>query len=360
MRIIVFGGGVQGRVIARNLSERPERPVVEIGDIQKPQELPDNVSYRQVNVLDAQQVKAAASGADAAVLAVPSSIARQALSNLIESGVPVADVSFTPDPPLDLDDAARGKGACCVVDCGVAPGLSHILVGSAYKKLDGLDEIQILVGGVPIEPPAVFHHAVYFNPRDLIAEYIRPARARESGSDTGKAPLAVAVHQVEDTAGKFEAFLSDGLRTLLTSYPEIPDMWERTLRWPGHIETMKVLSELGLLEQADTADTTADTIEKKFPGRLHPDFLLMKVICRKGARRLGWRLHDKMTDGHSAMSRTTGYTTAAIAMLLARRQFTEPGVHAPEKLGEHEHLTRAILDDVNAHGLNVETMAEIC
>jgi saccharopine dehydrogenase-like NADP-dependent oxidoreductase len=134
-----------------------------------------------------------------------------------------------------------------------------------------------------------------------------------NGSDTGDAPLNVAVHQVEDTTGKFEAFLSDGLRTLLTSYPDTPDMWERTLRWPGHLDTMKVLNDLGLFEPGTIADTTADTIEKRFPGHLHPDFILMKVTCRKGKRKLSWRLFDRLTGKQSAMSRTTGYITAAIA-----------------------------------------------
>ncbi len=357
MKIVVFGGGLQGRVIAQNLIDRKEKPEVEIADIQKPSDLPRGVTYKQLDVLNESQVKAAAKGADAAVLAVPSAIARQSLSNLIAAGIPVADVCFTPDPPLDLDKKAKESGACCVVDCGVAPGLSHILVGSAYKILGSLDSIHILVGGMPIDPPEVFHHAVYFNPRDLIAEYIRPARARENGKDTDLAPLYAEVHKVKDEAGFFDAFLSDGLRSLLTSFPNVPDMWERTLRWPGHMETMQTLHALGLFEDGVTGDTTADTIGKKFAGVKHPDFLVLRIECQKGDKKLAWRMYDKVTAGESAMSRTTGYTTAAVAMLLAQKKFTEPGVHAPEKLGEDQNLVDAVVNDLAERGVKVEELA---
>jgi lysine 6-dehydrogenase len=356
MKIVVFGGGLQGRVIAQNLVNRKETPQIEIADIQEPAALPKGVTYRRLDVLDERQVGEAATGADASVLAVPSAIARQSLSNLIAAGIPVADVCFTPDPPLDLDKQAKGSGACCVVDCGVAPGLSHILVGSAFKKFGSLDSIQILVGGMPINPPEVFHHAVYFNPRDLIAEYVRPARARENGKNTNEAPLSAEVFKVTDKAGAFDAFLSDGLRSLLTSFPSVPNMWERTLRWPGHMETMQSLHALGLFDEGIAGDTTADTIGKKFAGANHPDFLVLRIECQKGDQKLSWRMYDKVTDGESAMSRTTGYTTAAVAMLLAQKRFVEPGVHAPEKLGEDESLVDAVVKDLAERGVKVEEL----
>ncbi|HEY9712592.1 MAG TPA: saccharopine dehydrogenase C-terminal domain-containing protein, partial [Chroococcales cyanobacterium] len=81
--------------------------------------------------------------------------------------------------------------------------------------------------------------------------------------------------------------------------------------------------------------------------------LLMHVLARKGNKELSWRLIDRRTDGMSAMSRTTGYTAAAITMLLARRQFTEPGVHPPEDLGRNPALAREIVNDLKEHGVNV-------
>ena len=62
---------------------------------------------------------------------------------------------------------------------------------------------------------------------------------------------------------------------------------------------------------------------------------------------------DRCTDGATAMSRTTGFTTAAVAMLLARKQFAEPGVHPPERLGSDPDLTREIIQDLNERGIKV-------
>ncbi len=355
MRIVVVGGGMQGRVIAENLLRREEKPEVIVADLREPASLPAGAKFTQADVLDPAQAKALLKGADAAVLAVPSEISHAALRNLIAAGVAICDVSFTPDPPLDLDSAAKQAGACVVVDCGVAPGLSHILVGAAHAELGGLDSARIWVGGMPQKPPAVFKHAVYFNPHDLLAEYVRPARARRKGKDINPAPLDAPVETMHDEdLGQLEAFLSDGLRSLLGSFPDVPEMDELTLRWEGHLETMRGLRELGLLE-APAVQALGNTFGSRYPEHAHPDVLVMVVEAAKGSEKRAWRLIDRRTNNQSAMSRTTGYTTAAVAMLLARKQFTEPGVHAPERLGRDAALTATVVKDLQERGVSVTT-----
>jgi len=201
----------------------------------------------------------------------------------------------------------------------------------------------------------VFHHAVYFNPRDLIAEYVRPARARSDGKDIAPPPLEVDFESYNDPDfGTLESFLSDGLRTLLESYPNVANMSERTLRWRGHLETMKSLNEMGLFKDMRTSNGIADALGERYPADEHPDMMVMLVEGRrKGGKRKAWRLIDRKTNGQSAMSRTTGYTTAAIAMVLAKRLFNQPGVHAPEVLGKNASLTEHILDDLSKRGVVV-------
>lgn len=359
MRIVIFGGGRQGWVIAKNLVERTEKPEVIIADLHTAG-LPPLPNMRTVtaDVLNAEQVADLVKDADAAVLAVPSKIAHAALRNLLLTGIPVADVCFTPDPPMDLDVIARESGSCCVVDVGVAPGLSHILVGAAYERFGGLDSVRIYVGGIPQEPGDTFKHAVYFNPQDLLAEYVRPARSRSKGKNLEPAPMDVPVQPYQDNElGKLEAFLSDGLRSLLDSYPDIPEMEERTLRWPGHIDAMRVLCDLGLLDDPSSLESVGRTLGKRYPADQFKDVLLMFVEARKGGKIASWRMIDRFNDeGLSAMSRTTGFTTAATAMLLARKQFTTPGVHPPERLGHNLALTETILADLKEHGVVVQEL----
>jgi lysine 6-dehydrogenase len=354
MRIVVVGGGMQGFVIAGNLLARKESPEVIVADVKQPARLPAGAKFREANVLEPAQVKELVKGADAVVLAVPSEIAREALSNLVAAGSTVADVSFTPNPPLDLNEQARRSGSICIVDVGVAPGLSHVLVGSAYAELGGLDSARILVGGMPTKPPEVFRHAVYFNPHDLLSEYTRPARARREGKDISPSPMEVAPESFHDSeVGQLEAFLSDGLRSLLDSYKDVPEMAELTLRWPGHLETMTDLHKLGLLDEPQCCRAIASHFGRRYPADAYPDFLLMVVEGKRGGKARRWRLLDHCTQGLSAMSRTTGYTTAAVAMLLALKKFSEPGVHPPERLGHTPHLVRDLIADLQERGVKV-------
>jgi lysine 6-dehydrogenase len=357
MKIIIFGGGMQGCVIARNLLSRQEKPTVIIADIREPATLPTGATFSQCNVLDAVQVAALVKDADAVALAVPSQISYQALKNLIMTGVAIVDVSFTPDPPLDLHELAKKTGSSCVVDCGVAPGLSHILVGAAYAELGGLDQAKILVGGIPQEPPKTFKHAVYFNPHDLLAEYVRPARARKNKKDIAPPPLDVPVEIYQDQdLGKLEAFLSDGLRSLLTTFPDVPNMAELTLRWPGHLTMMQSLRDMGLLDAPETLSSIASTLGAHYPASAYPDVLVMVVEASRGDKHMAWRLIDRRLHDESAMSRTTAYTTAAMTMVLARKQFTQPGVYVPENVGSYGNLADIIIDDLRQNGIDLAVL----
>jgi saccharopine dehydrogenase-like NADP-dependent oxidoreductase len=259
-----------------------------------------------------------------------------------------------PEAPFDLAKAATRNNAPVIVDCGVAPGLSHVLAMALHRDMGGLDDLRIYVGGMPLKPPPVFRHAVYFNARDLLSEYIRPARMRERRKAHRPHPLDHPVQELRDgEVGDLEAFLSDGLRSLLRSLPDVPSMSEWTLRAPGHLDFMRMLRALGFLDGDKETDGAARVLGEQFPGAEHPDRLLLEVWGRKGSRTKRYRLHDVRTAGASAMARTTGFTAAAAAVLLARGLFSAPGVHAPEELGRDPKNTAALLEDLAAFGVRV-------
>lgn len=361
LRFLILGAGMQGRVIAENLAARSHTKEVVLADLKQPAgtvRLPDKCRFQSLDALDKNAVKSIGEKADVAVLCLPGGIALKALENLILARVPTVDVSFTPESPLVLDEKARAAGIPVVVDCGVAPGLCHMLAAKAHHELGGLDSLSILVGGIPLNPPPGFHHAIYFNARDLLDEYIRPARMRRSSIDVAPNPLQETRYLFDDAeVGPLEGFISDGLRTLLPSFPDVPNMSEITLRVPGHLDTMDTLHSLHMLDGDRMTDVLAAHFVDKFPGDSYPDRLLMEIWAEKAGHQRKYRLHDIRPSNApgtaTAMARSTGFTTAAAAVLLARKKFTTPGTHPPEVLGRDSTCMNDLIADLAERGVTV-------
>ena len=125
------------------------------------------------------EIAAAVREADAVVGALPGRLGFAMLEAVIAAGKPIADISFSPEDLLSLDAFARERGVTAVVDCGVSPGISNLAVGRAAAALDEVDEVTILVGGLPADPRRPFGYAIVFSATDVIEEYTRPARVVE-------------------------------------------------------------------------------------------------------------------------------------------------------------------------------------
>jgi saccharopine dehydrogenase-like NADP-dependent oxidoreductase len=328
--------------------------------------LPKNAEYVRVDILkDPAGAKEVVRGADSCVVALPGSIASLVLPTVMEAATPTVDMSFTPevfDPACDA--VARRQGVPLVRDVGVAPGLSHIVAAAGAAQVGKLASITIYVGGLPQRPPPdPFRHAVYFNALDLLSEYTRPARMRRRGVDESPDPLDPNLREqlVDRDLGSLEAFPSDGLRTLLNSFPECPEMREMTLRWPGHLQEMSAMAKRGALDDGGPAPTaaakTAATLSDRFPSARFPDYLLMEVHVTGERGSTSTRVLAKAAEGVSAMSRTTAFTATAAAAVLADRAFTEPGLHPPEALGHIPSIRDRILRDLEARSIAVEAAA---
>jgi lysine 6-dehydrogenase len=348
MNVLVLGAGIQGRVVARALERRDA--AVRLADLAPP---PGGVV---LDARDADAVAAAARGCDVAVTSLPAAIGTIALPALLAAGVPTVDTSFTVDLPFDLDADARRAGVPVLVDLGVAPGLSHLLAAALVRELGELTSLRILVGGMPLAAPPGFRHAVYFHALDLMDEYLRPARLRRNGREQAVDPLAETTRWLDAEAGALEAAPSDGLRSLLASLPDVPEMEELTLRVPGHLDVVRQLRDLGLLD-AEALQGTATSLGRRFPGAEHPDRLLMEVHAERGEEARAYRVHVQHADGLTAMSRATAFTAAAGAVVLAERRFDIPGVHAPEALGAD--ATERVLAELASDGIRVERGARL-
>src|SRR3954470_24450909 len=102
----------------------------------------------------------------------------------IEAGTNFCDLggnNSVVDAELALDSAARAAGVNVIPDCGLAPGMTQVLVAHAVSRFDAVDEIHIRVGGLPLRPKPPLDYQMVFAVEGLINEYVERARVLRGG-----------------------------------------------------------------------------------------------------------------------------------------------------------------------------------
>lgn len=353
-KIIVLGSGMVGSAMAIDLAKKH---TVTLTD--RSQQVLDKVKAKHpsltTSVLDVTNIdllKSTIKEHDLVVCAVPGFLGFNTLKAIIEAEKNVIDISFFPENSLELNALAKQKGVTAIVDCGVAPGMDNIILGYYNEKLK-LNFFECLVGGLPKVKKWPFCYKAPFSPIDVIEEYTRPARYVENGHVVIKEALTDCEYIEFDKVGTLESFNSDGLRSIIFTMPHIKDMKEKTLRYPGHVEYVKVLKESGFFsteaievngQKIAPLDFTSKVLFNEWKlGETEEELTVMRVTV-KGTNAQGkeetvvYNLHDEFCTktNTSSMARTTGYTATAAANMFLEGLFQEKGVFPPELVGKHE------------------------
>ncbi len=258
------------------------------------------------------------------------------------------DISFMPEDCNKLNKIAKKAETALYPDAGVAPGLSNIIVGNLTTK-QKIDEIKIMVGGLPIEKKPPWNYKAPFSPIDVIEEYTRPARIKRNGIIETVRPLTGLINFEFENVGKLEAFLTDGLRTLLTTEltKNTSTLLEYTIRYPGHSKKISDLIENGKF------DDTVKTINGKLTSQREitskelfkewklaendKEFTLLVITAKtREGDEISCIVYDEWRGGWSSMSRTTGLTACAITNLIIDKKLKKVGVITPEDLGTNQ------------------------
>jgi saccharopine dehydrogenase-like NADP-dependent oxidoreductase len=374
MKVIVLGSGKIGSIMARDFSESNPGSKVTLGDIseERAKEAASRLSGAYgtiINTSDHETLTEQLSGYDLILGALPGDYGYRALEAAIEAKVDTVDVSFTPENPTQLDGDAKRAGVTVIPDCGVAPGLSNILTGYSVSRLDKVQDAHIMVGGIPETRVPPLGYTITWSAEGLIDEYVREVTIIENGEKV-QVPALSGLEEIDfPGVGKLEAFYTDGLRTLAVSFPEVENMWEKTLRYSGHVEKVRLLRELGffsgdrvIVEGAEVQPrlVTARLLERTLWKPEIGDLLAMNIEVRGevSGKKAGYRHRIVDRFNHetavTAMARTTAYTASIVAGMLAQGTIKSPGVIPPERLGVKKGFTENLMAQLKRRGVHIE------
>jgi len=357
MKIAILGAGMVGRAMAIDLVKKYEVTSFDVSEHSLKILAQKNTAVKtaQADLGKYADYPALLAPFDFIICAVPGFMGYRALEAIIKAKKNVVDISFFPENALKLDALAKENNVTAIVDCGVAPGMSNLVLGY-YNERMTITDFECQVGGLPKKRVKPFEYKAPFSPIDVLEEYTRPARYVENNCIVTKPALSDAELLDFEHVGTLESFNTDGLRSILFTMGHIPNMKEKTLRYPGHIDLIKGLIKAGFLseepvdikgQQISPIEFTSALLFKQWKlGATEEEFTIMQIKVSDKDKTICYDLfdtYDAATET-SSMSRTTGYTCTAALNMLMDGLFTEKGVFPPELVGKHERCFNYILD----------------
>lgn len=378
MRITVLGAGMVGSAIVKDLAQEAGYRVraVDLNEGALRRLASEaGVEIVPANLREEGEVSRCVRDSDLVICAVPGFMGFETLRQVIDARKNVVDISFFPEDAFALDELAKARGVTAVVDCGVAPGLSNILGGYVDRLLDRTERYVCYVGGLPQVRQWPYEYKAVFSPVDVLEEYTRPARFVEHGEEVVRPALSDVELIDFPGVGTLEAFNTDGLRSLAKTL-DAPFMVEKTLRYPGHADLMRVFRDSGFFDarpvdlEGQAVSPLALTSRLLFEQwRLREgegDLTVMQVIVegRRGSERLRYTYdlldrYDRAT-GTTSMARTTGYTCAIVARQVADGLYAGVGICPPEYVGRTEGCFEHLLAGYAERGIHLrETVVSL-
>jgi len=324
------------------------------------------IQIRVEDLSTAEGVMHAVEDADIVIGSVPYSIGYAMLENVIRAGKNIVDISYFSEDPFGLDTLAKEKGVTAVVDCGVVPGMSNIILGAHTRKMK-VARYECYVGGVPKSRNAPLGYKSPFPVLEALEEYAESGSMVEDGKVVVRPMLSETMTIDLDKVGTLACLNSDGLRTLIRTM-DVPNMFEKTLRYPEHVDLMRIFRDTGFLNRTPIQvkgvsmrpiDVTASLLSplwKYEPGEA--DITVMRLVISGDEDgnpvTYTYDMYDEYdpVTGTLSMARTTGYTCTAVTRLVLEGGYSQKGISPPEFVGRVEGCWKSIeryLEDRGVH-----------
>lgn len=269
---------------------------------------------------------------------------------------------------LDLNRKAKKAGISIIPDCGLMPGAGNILAAYALKIFGECDGIKIYVGGLPQKQNSPLGYRLNFSAEGLINEYLGKANILRNGSIVQIDALSEVEPIYIPETGVCEAFItSGGTSTAPWSFKgKVKNYLEKTIRYCGHLRDIRLLKELGLLDEAPLMIENQKMAPRKFLETLlekkigiasnldRRDIVIFileadgKIRGKNSRFKIKWiDYYDDATE-FTAMERTTGFSAAIVAIMQARGE-TPKGALPPEVAVNPERF----LEELRKRGFNI-------
>jgi lysine 6-dehydrogenase len=375
MRVLFAGCGRIGSIAAEDFARSMSMVEVIIADkyAAEAREVAEkiglsNVSWIQLDASNHTELVNTLTDFDLIIGFLPGGLGYRLVEACIDAGRDLVDVSYMPEEPVTLDGKAVEAGVTVVPDCGLAPGISNVLVGHAVERVDKVSTVHVMVGGLPEKPVPPLGYIITWSPENLIDEYTRRTRIVRNGETVDVETLSGLEEVDFPNVGTLEAFYTDGLRTLLHTVKNVDDMWEKTLRYPGHAEKIRLLKALDLFDEERVSVDGADVSPREFTVKLFErklwrpeirDIVAMKIEVSgfKDDKHVRYVYHllDRYDEnqGVTAMARTTAYPASITAQLMLKKVIKENGVIPLERLGMNEEFFSVFMKELENRKIRV-------
>ncbi len=263
---------------------------------------------------------------------------------------------------LALDKKAAKKGVGLAPDCGLSPGMASVLGGELMRRVGGkADALKIYVGGLPQEPKPPFHYQLVFSVEGLINEYAEPARILRNGKLVTVEPLTEIEEFTIPGFQSLEAFhTSGGTSTMPETFGKnIGECFEKTLRYPGHVQMIRSLYDLGLFSrdkrkigkvEVAPRSLMSDLMVEKFSGNA-PDVTVMRVEAHRDGHVASFTMIDKYDPKTklTSMMRTTAWPASVVLQMMASGEISKRGA----VLQERDVPAQQFLNEMSVRGVEL-------
>jgi lysine 6-dehydrogenase len=355
-KIIVLGCGLMGPTISRDCAQSDEvsRVVgcdIDEGRLESCTRFLSSPKFEAVklDITDHPALVEAIKGFDVVVNASAARFSMAVLEAAMKVGVDMVDLSGGSIPLRgDIYAAVEDAGITAIPGCGVDPGLIDILSGRGMDAMDEVEEVHFACGGLPRDPEPPLDYKIVFGGKRMP---IRP----------GKVPMILEGEQVMvDRYDDLEPVYIEGLKDMEAFYDGYPSSLlelckergvrtfkGKTVRYTGFVDRLNFLLDLGVIKEEPLKYRGKEVSPLDFFHELiYPivkfdeeagdrDITVLLVRVEGSIEASDVIMTYEMVDfydeekGITSMAKTTGYTAAIIARMLARGDIKGKGIQWP-------------------------------